>query len=684
MADFDAVRASNPAYQNLSDVELATHLHSTTYNQIPFDDYVQQLGMTSDDFSVARSKNDAMGNYLREQAQVPRAGENMADREQRLYGSVGQREPVGTGEGMLRAGFQGATVGFGDEIVAGTAAALSDAPFDEAYEQYRGRERGDIERFREDEPVAAYGSEIAGSIPTMLATGIPGAGTGGFLARTGKSAAEAGMQGVAYGIGSGEGTAADHLENAAQTGSIASLVGGAAVPAVAGVKALVNSGKGLFGVGNAERVAQGVAQTAERSGSNIDDIARQLTQAGEEGQPMFTLADAMGDAGQRKLSGVARSGGDARELVSDAMLQRQAGQGERLGASISEATGTPDTAAQRLAKISGRRQEQANVNYGAAREGSKPVNLNSSLDDMDKMLGDRPLSELAPDAIERQLTRIKDQVINEGTGEQLVDFTRVFDLKRNLDDAASAAYRKGEGNRGEALKGLARQFDDSLAEASPQYTVARDTYRTQSGNIDAIETGADMARPRARATDTTATFGAATPRQQASMRSGYVEPVQARIEASAPGVNKARPLTSDKVARELEAMSIPGRGEKLNRQIGREQTMFETNQAALGGSKTADNLADMAESTGPSVGAVANVLRGRPAQAIAEVGQGALDMAKGENAAVRQGLAEALLATGDDAAAQVAAAVQAGKQLNAQESAIVKALMSPTAASVNK
>ena len=60
----------------------------------------QAEAMSPSDIQVARAKNDAFGEYLRDQAREPVVGEAPSDREARLYGGLSeQREPIELGEG---------------------------------------------------------------------------------------------------------------------------------------------------------------------------------------------------------------------------------------------------------------------------------------------------------------------------------------------------------------------------------------------------------------------------------------------------------------------------------------------------------------------------------------------------------------------------------------------------------
>ena len=75
---------------------------------------------------------------------------------------------------FARAGAQGLTFGFADEIEAAVRSAFDSG---KSYAEVVKDVRGQIESFRQRNPAAAYGTEIAGAIlPTIAAQFIPGAG----------------------------------------------------------------------------------------------------------------------------------------------------------------------------------------------------------------------------------------------------------------------------------------------------------------------------------------------------------------------------------------------------------------------------------------------------------------------------------------------------------------------------
>lgn len=97
--------------------------------------------------------------------------------------------------GLGRSALQGIFFGTGDELEALFRSAVGD----ETYKQKRDQIRAEIEKFRSNFPVEAYGTEIAASVPS-------GVGLAGLLARLGIKGAvkQAGAGGALYGAGAAE------------------------------------------------------------------------------------------------------------------------------------------------------------------------------------------------------------------------------------------------------------------------------------------------------------------------------------------------------------------------------------------------------------------------------------------------------------------------------------------------
>lgn len=202
----------------------------------------QAAGMSPIDLSVARSKNDAFGGYLREQAKAPKPGETPEQTDKRLYGSLGYEKP-GVAEGALRSAYQGFTYGGGDEAVAAIAATLDPlrngdavpSTWGQRYDNALSSERGKLRQFRDAYPVTSTIAEVGGALPTalMLPMGAPAATLGGRVVAGATSGA---LQGGLYGALAGEGEG--RVKEAERGALLGGGIGGAAPVVGAGVRKL--------------------------------------------------------------------------------------------------------------------------------------------------------------------------------------------------------------------------------------------------------------------------------------------------------------------------------------------------------------------------------------------------------------------------------------------------------------
>jgi hypothetical protein len=544
---------------------------------------------------------------------------------------------------------QGATFGFGDEIAAGLASIAPSITYDQALQTARG--------MSENAAFARPKTELAGQIigGATASMGTTGAvlGAGKTLAgKAGLGALSGAIEGGAYGFGTGEGGVANRAENAAKSAAIGGAVGAIAPAAIAaagmGARAVANPVASALNIPSNVRAGRALETYMGRAGLTADDVAAATQRAAAEGQPQFMAADALGLTGQRALAGIARQPGSAREEIANALIGRQDSQGNRLGSFMADALDAPDTAAARAAALTGARGSAADLAYEAARKGAGPVDVRGAIAVIDDRIGGMQGNGVVGDGIDAKLAGYKAKLaapaaaLKPGeTARELSDFDRVLGLKQQIGDDIGAAQRAGRNNEARELLKVQKELDAALEAASAPYRAANDEFAKASRVIEAVDTGKAATSARSRQADTTAAFANMTPEQQAAFRAGYADPTIARIESAAPGVNKARPLRNEKTAAELTAMAKDP--ELLKRQIARENTMFETSNAALGGSKTADNLADMEDTKALSASLITNLLTGR----WGAVGGQALDRllagATGSNPATRELIARALM-----------------------------------------
>lgn len=176
----------------------------------------------------------------------------------------------------VRSLLRGATIGTSDVLGAGAAAsmaALGGADFGEAYRDIKSDIGQSRDLFREENPVLAYGSEIAGGLVPAIATG--GAAIAAPASAAGKVALGSGLgaaQGATYGASQAE---AGQEAEGAVTGGIAGGVVGGALPAVAGAVRRVISPKAST---NAELAAMKEMGVQPTIGQALGGIANKIEQ----------------------------------------------------------------------------------------------------------------------------------------------------------------------------------------------------------------------------------------------------------------------------------------------------------------------------------------------------------------------------------------------------------------------
>jgi hypothetical protein len=186
----------------------------------------------------------------------------------------------------------------------------------------------------------------------------------GLLGRTATSATDAAALGsIAFNEGNGLN---DRLTKAGESALTGALVGGALPIGFAAAKGVVSPFlSNIIAQINPEGLARRqVARAIVESGEAPDEIARALQQAQVQGQGNFTVADALGNAGQRMLSTVARAPGEGRTSVANFLENRQAGQGRRIINALAEEFDAPETSAER--RLTQARGEAANAGCDVA------------------------------------------------------------------------------------------------------------------------------------------------------------------------------------------------------------------------------------------------------------------------------------------------------------------------------
>lgn len=536
---------------------------------------------------------------------------------------------------------------------------------------------GELARFRQNEEdlggLGRFTADIAGGLTGAIATAplALAAMPASMGARAAASGALGAGAGATQGFMEGEGFG-DRVGDALLGGAIGGAVGAAAPMAAAGLRKAGGAVRDIVGGGfdtlrgraSQSRADRAIAETLSRSGTSTSDVAAALAKAAQEGQPEYRIMDALGVPGQRRASGVVRAGGDGAQELAEFLSQRQLDQGRRVGGFVEEAMGfggnpaasgalsePTRSAAQMGSALTNARGAAANTAYTAAREGAAPVDVRGVLAAIDDRIGPMQGSGVSGDGIDSVLSKYRSRLASQPGGKafpgassvELSDFSRILGVKQDLGDEIGEAVRKGQNNRARELMTVQRELDAALEAASPDYRAANDAFARDSRVIDALETGSGMYN-RGRAADTVPQFQSMTPDQQQAARIGYGDRALERIGGiEAETTNRMRPFASSDVREEMQAMALDP--ELWANRQARENAMWEVQNRALGGSRTADNMQDVA-----GIGPMANIGRALRDAANFQFGAAAGNIASaigpavsGMNEPTRQLVARALM-----------------------------------------
>lgn len=514
MADMNRMETALRNAHNAGDTEaaqrIANMIREAQPQQQSFEAQASQMDPTS--LSVARSKNDAFGEYLRGQAIQPREGETEDQRFKRLHGEIPQEAAPGVGEGMARAGVQGATFGAGDELVAGGAAALDSVfrgdDFGDAYDQRLSRERNRINQFRDSNPVLAYGSEIAGSIPTAIAPIGPLARVaqgGSATAKMAGGALVGATQGGAYGFNAGEGG----FRNRAKSAGVGAGVGGA----VGGVAPVVGGAAGrLFNRRATDKAAQGIGvsrptyDVMQRLSQADDSLTGAGQQRIQSAGPTAMLADA-GPSQRAALDLAVQRTGPASRIATERVERRVNDAAGRLTQTLDSTLGAPQGVRESARGIAQGTSAARSDAYTKAY--SLPIDYASDAGrNIEATLGRVP-DRIMQGAIQKANDQMRvagvrnQQIMASIADDGAVTFTempnvqQLDQIKRALGEMGAEAVDKfgRPTGDGKMMGGLARDLRNAVQDAVPEYGQAVRLGGDKIQRDKALELGRDLLRP---------------------------------------------------------------------------------------------------------------------------------------------------------------------------------------------
>lgn len=579
---------------------------------------------------------------------------------------------AGTGEGVARSVLQGATFGFGDEMVGNMAAAAhpimngSDgSTFAERRDAYTGRERQRNDKFAADNPKTALAAEIGGGVMTGGAMAA-----GGATAMTGARTAPALMKGAAidgagYGAISGAGYAKggikERAEGAAKGAATGAAIGagGAAVMSGGGALARAIKDKVKANVGGPTRqINARLEQAARNTGMTREQINARVQELGPEGM----LVDAMGENGQALARSAANTSPAARETLETAVKNRTAGQPQRLTDALLDASSLPGP--RTLKEIQSAADKTDMPAIRAAYEQARAAGQ-----DIDPAAFDDVLKTSAGASAHQEGTRLaRDRMVaNAAPGggispEALKAGPSQFDIlnetKKSLDARAAPALGQGQTNEQAIAGQLAKTVRERIDANLPEYGGARAKAQHLFARKDAMKLGAEGAKPTV-AADFARNVEGLKPELRADAAQGYAA---GKIDKLQNSVGK--PGTAERLfgaPRDQEAMkaALGAKVGGMQKQLDNEAVFSASQRGITGNSTTARQLHEMG-STGAAGAGLGLALGGD----MASMGMGTVGLM-----AARKAGSMAISGLSKQREAQMApimASIMAGRELPAE------------------
>ena len=372
----------------------------------------------------------------------------------------------------------GVTFGWGDEIagaIAGGIAKLTGAKYEDAYQQARDYVRGIVDQQRKDNPIAAAGGEVGGSLLTAPLAVFNAVGRGGALARAGYTALGGAGMGALQGAGESEST--DDMAQKAATGA---AVGGALAGAMPIAGTVLKGARDQIvprfsGSAAYELALRRVGLALVRDEKTGEMVVQRMRELG----PEAAILDSAGKSTRDLADTMATLPGKTADRAEQFVEQRIAGRPERMdpltkplnpsGIAANDATtafeAMKDSAAPLYAKVEG-----------------APIQINERM------------AELAqrPD-MQRAIEKARTLAGNEGKpfiGDVPTTLRDWDYAKQALDDTVEKLLRSNANNEARAVTGMKNQL---LAELDQQtggaYKAARDAFAGPASMQTAMTAG---------------------------------------------------------------------------------------------------------------------------------------------------------------------------------------------------
>jgi hypothetical protein len=538
-------------------------------------------------------------------------------------------------DATARGAAQGFTANFGDEIrglveASGAnpndPASLSklihgalkywsgDADAKKRYEAAVERERGLNKAAEEQHPVASTVGTIGGALMLPVGAGAGAATVGGrMMAGAGVGAALGGVAGAGEGSG-----AIDRISRGLVGAAAGGVFGGAAPVVLEGVargaravaQPVINAIRGVRDVDSeaARRIVTGITRDAAADPAAVGRLTPgEFAASAQSGGPA-RLIDLGGDTTRALARSAANTSPEGRTALEHTINDRFEGQTDRVTGWLRNTFHFPDAAAQQeaLDNVS-RTVNRANYTR-AMQQGDREI----FSPELDRLMG----SPAVVEAMRRASTSGKDRAITEGLGAMrqgvtvengVVKFTKgqngvptypnlaFWDAtKRELDDAAREAARKGRNGEAGVIGDLARTLRTELDTHVPAYEQARAgaAHFFDAGN--ALEAGQNFVAKNMSASEARSALARMSPQERQLFQDGFVSRFVENLNQTGDRRSILNKIAESPAAREKLNLAL-GRNRAADLEAGLrvEGIMDLARRAVQGNSTTARQLAEL-------------------------------------------------------------------------------------------
>lgn len=500
-----------------------------------------------------------------------------------------------------------------DPLLPDSFQKLPEKSFGERYKRALEIQEDKDKSFAEAHPIADAVSEVAGGVASTGAAAATATGAK-VLGLTGKTLPQMMARGATSGAVIDAADAGVRGENPLSAGGVGAGVGAVSPPLgrVVNAKVVQPIANAIRSVAKpGEEAERRVASALNRDIQNNDHgmNLQEMTDAKASGQPAM-LMDAGGETTRALARSSANTSPEGRSVLNRAIDERFASQSPRLAEWLQTTFHYPDATAQQdaLDKVA------KTVNRGAYAKAYTEGDREIISDELHRLMG----SPAIVDAMSKASTSGKDRAITQGVGAMrqgakvengVVTFTKgpkgvptypnlaYWDaVKRELDDATSAAMRGGRKEEASTLTSLTKSLRDELDRLVPSYNDARAGAAKFFGAGDALEAGQNFVGasnkfgvPAARKH-----LAKMSPIERQLFQDGYVSRLVETIEKTGDRRTVLNKISSSPAAREEMNVALGrDRAAEVEARLRIEGIMDMARPAVQGNSTTARQLVEL-------------------------------------------------------------------------------------------